>query len=255
MSRNSGAVIIIVLFLLNGCAAHKESVKNLNLSLPEVLAKVRERNSFIKTLKGGGAITVEAPKVSNNGSFDVDLKKPDSMLVEFHGPFGLHVGTLSLDRDQFIFYNRMENTAVIGKPDGRTLEAMFHLDMEFNEILHAFTGEFPLSVENDSLVRFYVEKDSYTAIFKDEQGTKEYHIDAGDFIINSYRTLDSTGEVVMNASASRPTSVENFEMPTLLRVIFPKERRSITIYYHDIHLNEPVECYFTLPDNVDHIYR
>jgi outer membrane lipoprotein-sorting protein len=241
--------------LLGGCAAQKESIKYLNLSLPEVLDKVRERHSLIKTLKGGGSITVEAPDASNSGSFDVDLKKPDSVRVELHGPFGLHVGTLSLSRDQFIFYNRMDNTAVLGKPDGRTLRSMFHLNMEFDELLHAFTGEFPLSAASDSLERFYIKDDMYIVLYKNDHEKKEYRIDADDFIINSYRVIDSTGKTIMSASATRPAITESITMPSLLRVIFPKERRSITVAYDDIRPNEPVECSFSLPDQVERIYR
>jgi hypothetical protein len=255
VKRYFAASIFFALMLLSGCAMQKESVKNLGLSLTDVLERVRERSSFVKTLKGGGSITVEAPTASNSGSFDVDLKKPDSVRVELHGPFGLHVGTLSLSRDQFIFYNRMDNTAVLGRPDGRTLQSMFHLNMEFDELLHAFTGEFPLSAPGDSLERFYVKEDMYVVLYKNDHEKKEYRIDADDFIINSYRVIDSTGRSIMTASATRPTATENITMPSLLRVIFPKERRSVTVAYDDIHPNKPVECSFSLPEQVERIYR
>ena len=250
------ASVVIIITIFSGCVPNKETATHeLTLSLPDVLNRVRERHAYIKTLKGSGSITVEAPKVSNSGSFDVDLKKPDSVLVELHGPFGIHVGTLSLSRDQFIFFNRMENTAVIGKPDGRTLQSMFQLNMEFDEILHAFTGEFPLSVEQDSLMKFYVDEGMYVARYKDGDGEKEYRIDGSDFIINSYRVLDAAGKVTLNASATRHNTVQQIAMPTLLRVIFPIERRSVTIAYDNIRLNEPVGCFFALPDQVERIYR
>lgn len=255
MRRYFAGSLVVILIFLGGCTGQKESIKNLNLTLSEVLEKVRERHSLIKTLKGGGSITVEAPNASNSGSFDVDLKKPDSVRVELHGPFGLHVGTLSLSRDQFIFYNRMDNTAILGKPDGRTLQTMFHLNMEFDELLHAFTGEFPLSVESDSLEKFYIKDNVYIVLYKNDHEKKEYRIDADDFIINNYRVIDSTGKTTMNASATRPTTAEHITMPSLLRVVFPMDHRSVTIAYDDIRPNEPVECSFSLPDQVERIYR
>ena len=94
MRRYFAGSLVVILIFLGGCTGQKESIKNLNLTLSEVLEKVRERHSLIKTLKGGGSITVEAPNASNSGSFDVDLKKPDSVRVELHGPFGLHVGKI-----------------------------------------------------------------------------------------------------------------------------------------------------------------
>jgi hypothetical protein len=247
--------IFFMLLVLAGCAGHKETVKNLNLSLPEVLGKVRERNFFLKTLKGGGSITVEAPDASNSGSFEVDFRKPDSVRVELGGPFGLHVGTLFVAREKFIFFNRMDNTAVIGKPDGKTLQTMFHLNMAFDELLPAFTGEFPLWAESDSLEQFYTKDDMYIVLLKSGAEKKEYRIDAADFFVNNYRLIDSNGNVTINASASRPTETETISMPSLLRVVFPRERRSITVAYSDVHPNERVDCSFSLPEQVERIYR
>ena len=245
-----------MLLIYGGCVTPKETIKKeLTLSLAEVLQRVRERHSFIRTLRGNGSITVESPQSSNSGSFDVDLKKPDSVRVELHGPFGLHVGTLSLSREQFIFYNRMENTAFIGKPDGRTLQSIFHLNMEFDELVWAFTGEYPLSIKGDSLKRFSVDEGAYIALYQSGGEQKEYRIDGNDFVVNNYRIIGPDGKMILNASASRPTTVDDRTMPTLLRVVFPVERRSVTIAYDEINLNGPVGCTFDLPDRVDRIFR
>jgi len=112
------------------------------LSAEEIIAEVTARAKAITTLKGEGEITVESHDGSTSASFDVYLKKPDSVRVEFKGPFGLRVGTLLLTKDKFILYDRTENTAIVGTPDGKTLQSLFRLKMQFEEILSAFTGEF-----------------------------------------------------------------------------------------------------------------
>jgi hypothetical protein len=244
------------LLALAGCHPPQETVvKEYKLPLDEVLSRVRLRYEHVKTLKGDGSITVESTQQSQSGSFDVDLKKPDSVLVDLHGPLGIHVGTLSLARDRFIFYNRMENTALIGKPDGKTLQAMFHLNMEFDELLDTFTGEFPLGIERDSLSRFTVSDGLYIAVFRDAGRQKEYRIDGDAFFIASYRILSDEGKPLMVATASRPVDAGEIEMPRLVRVVFPGERRSVTIAYDNIVLNAPVDCAFSLPERVEVIHR
>lgn len=246
----------VTLLVIGGCASPpKEIVKPRNLSLDEVLSRVRERYRHIRTLHGDGSITVESRQASQSGSFDVDLKKPDSVLVDLHGPFGLHVGTLSLSRDRFIFYDKMQNNAVIGRPDGKTLQAMFHLAMGFDELLDAFTGEFPLSTGDDSLEQFSVVEGLYVATFRHDTLRKEYRIDGDSFMVTSYRILDDAGKATMIASASKPMEAGDFTMPRLVRVIFPAERRAVTIAYDNITLNLPVDCSFSLPQQAGREYR
>ena len=229
-------------------------MKEENLSADQVLARVRERSAFVKTLRGDGSITMEGRQSSQSGSFDVDLLKPDSVLVDLHGPFGIHVGTFSLTRDKFVFYNRMDNSATFGKPDGKTLESMLHVSMGFDELIDAFTGDFPVT-NAESPDSFSMQDGQYLLQFHEGRTRKEYRIDAGSFIINSYRMLDDEGKVTMVATATKPKSVGEIEMPRLLRVVFPAERRSITIAYDNIELNGKVDCSFVLPDNVDKTYH
>jgi len=240
-----------IVFLLIGCAPHRQIAKERNLTADEVIGRVRSRNNLVKSLSGSGAITVETQEASGSGSFEVYLKKPDSLRIEFHGPFGIHVGTLTLSKNQFLFYNRRENTAVTGKPDGTTLQSLFRLKMRFDEVLNAFAGEFPLSQEEDSLAQFSVDQGLYVFVYRDQNGTKEFRVDGDDFLVTSYRMIDREGTATLIAFTSRTTESGEITMPSLLRVVFPKERRSITIAYDNIRLNEPVDCSFDLPRQVE----
>jgi len=240
---------------MGGCAPSTKVFKERTLSADEVMRRVSQRGREISSLRGNGSITIETPDGSSSGSFDLSLKKPDSLLVELHGPFGIHVGTLLLSRKQFLFYNRMDNTALIGKPDGQTLNAMFRLRMEFDEILRAFTGEFASPAAGDSLGSQSVKDELYVIRYRTEHGTREYRIDGDTFVIASYRMLDSTGKSTITALASDQEDIHGTSMPKLVRIIFPEERRAVTISYDDITINESVECSFTLPKHAEVIYR
>ena len=210
---------------------------------------------MIRTLRGEGLITVESPEASSSGSFSADLKKPDSLRLEFRGPFGMHVGTLSLSHSQFVFYNSRENTAVIGKPDGNTIRSTLRVNLSMDEIMRAFTGEFAIEGALDSLLKFSVQDGMYIVVCRAGGSTKEFRIDGYYFIVNSYRDIDSQGHATLTALASRISERDHVGMPTVLQIIFPRERRSISIAYDDFSINEPVACSFVLPKQVERIYR
>ena len=249
---------MLIVFLVAGlvsCAPTRKITYDRTLSLNEVLKRVQERNDKIKTIQGKGTITVESSEKSNSGSFFVDLKKPDSLRMELHGPFGIRVGTLMLSREQFLFYNWMENTAVVGKPDGKTLNSLFRLKMQFDQILNAFTGEIQKEDDRDTLDGFTVENNLYIIRYHFGKVKKEYRIDGDAFIVTDYRITDENGETVITAHASEIEDFEDIPSPKFLRIIFQKERRSVTVAYDDLLFNENVTCSFNVPKQAEIIDR
>ncbi len=256
MIKWQSALAVGLTLALIGCASQREIVKKeRTLTAGEVMKRVRDRSGFVTTLGGSGSITVETREASTSGSFDVVLRKPDSLRVEFRGPFGIHVGTLSVSRDRFVFFNRRENTAVVGKPDGSTLQSMFRLKIRFDELLNAFAGGFPDPDDHDSLAGFSVDRDLYVLLFRSTDGTKEYRVDGDNFLVMGYRTLDAQGTATLTGLISRTTETGNVTMPSLLRIVFPDEQRSVTIAYDNIRVNKPVDCSFVLPKNVERTDR
>ncbi len=256
MIRWLGLVFLVANFaIIGGCSAAK-TVNRERLTSPKaIFARVQERDAKVRTLEGDGLLTIESPEGSNNGSFDVRLKKPDSLRLEMFGPFGVNAGTLLLCRGNFIYYDKLNNTAVLGRPDGKTLRAMFRLKLQFDEVLHAFTGEFPPVLSSDSLLNLSVQKNKYIIHYRNADGEKEYTIDDDSFVVTAYRVFDAQGEEILSAASSRIRMSDSIPVPKLLRVIFPLERRSVTIAYDDITLNRPTECTFSLPKQAEVIER
>ena len=239
--------LLIFGLVVHGCMATKPIVRDRSLGVEEVLQRVRNHDQKIKTLMGDGSITVEGPDASGSGSFRAVVRKPDSLRAEFNGPFGIHFGTLQLSREQFVFYNWRENTATVGSPNGSILQSMFNLKLRYDEIVSVFTGEFLPAVLTDTLEKFTVDEGLYLLRYRGAGGVHEYRIDADVFVVKSYRLLDSSGKPSLIALASRFDDVDDLTMPKLLRVILPKERRSVTVSYGDLRLNEEVDCSFLPP--------
>jgi hypothetical protein len=235
-----------------GCSSTRHiAATERNLPPDDVLSRTLARDHRISTLQGEGSITIESPELSNSGSFDVDIRKPDSLRVKLNGPFGIYIGTLAMSPTQFVFFNARENIATVGQPDGRTLRSIFHITLKFDEILKAFTGEFLSSLSRDSLDNFSTIEDQYVFRFRSAAGIQEYRIDPDRFAVTSYRLLDADGKPSIIAVASRFDDDREIVMPGLVRVILPAERRSVTIAYSEIKTNVPVQCSFTIPQQAE----
>lgn len=241
--------------IMGACAPFSPLLRDRSLPVEEVFRRVQERNMSIATLRGDGTITIESPEGSNRAGFELHLRKPDSLRVEINGPFGIRLATLMLSRSHYLFYSFPERRAISGTPDGTTFTSMFNLKLEFDEALHAFTGEFPPITTSDSLLRFDVEADQYRALYKNGEATKEYRIDGDRFVVTSYRLLDSSGQSILTAIASDIDPDRSAAMPMLIRVIFPKDRRSISVSYDDVSINEAVDCALTIPESSEIIHR
>ena len=247
------AALIITSLIVQSCSSSKNVIGHERLHTPqEVLARVNQRNAAVKTLQGDGFITIESPEGSYNGSFDAMIMKPDSLCVELNGPLGIHFGSLFLSREHFIFYNRLENTAIVGTPDGTTLHSLFRLKMQFDEVINSFTGEFPAISSSDSAERFSTSTDGqYIITYKTPEGKKEYRIDEEQFVVVWYRVFDNEGNALIKASAGEIEESGGIPVPRFLRVIFPKENRSMTIAYDNVSVNVPATCNFILPKQVE----
>ncbi|MBI3193926.1 MAG: DUF4292 domain-containing protein [Ignavibacteriae bacterium] len=214
----------------------------------EVFQRVMERNNLIHTLQSNGNISVDSPELSNSGTFRLSLKKPDSLLLEIRGPFGIHVGTLSLTKTTFQFYSALENQVVIGSPDSSSLLSILHVALPVEQILDAFTGAFPIVV--DSLIRFSITDEEYLMAFQRKGKTIEYRIDAESYIITDYLVKDVEDKVLYKAEASRITAGSDVSTPSVLKISFPDDGRSISLVYKKVNINEDVDCSFTLPEQV-----
>jgi outer membrane lipoprotein-sorting protein len=244
------AALITSALLAAGCATSLRTTRELTLDPDTVKEMVLRRIERVGTLRGEGVVTIESPEESGSSSFTLNLKKPDSILVNLSGPLGIRLGTLQFTRERFLFYNAQDNYAFVGKSDGTTLNSMFNLPMTFDEVMRAFTGEFfaPGAAPPDS---FSTDAESYVFTYAVDGGRAEYRVDGRDYFVRSYRVIDSAGRATLTATASEPEEDDGVVTPRLLRVVFPAGRRSISVAYSEVEINREAACSFTLPRSAD----
>src|SRR5512135_1065837 len=103
-------VVLACVVLCSSCAPRRAEValSTATVSAPMLVDLVEARSDRLRSLVGKGSVTFESPEVGGSAFFELALKKPDSLLVRFEGPFGMTVGTLFLCPQKFVMYNSME---------------------------------------------------------------------------------------------------------------------------------------------------
>src|SRR5262245_51090098 len=135
-----------VLILISSCASHRPEIAldTTTVDATRLLSLVRERANRLTTLEGSGTVTFDSPSFGGSAAFELSLRKPDSLLVLFEGPFGIDVGTLFLSRERYLVYNSLQNLVVTGVPRSNTLRTVIPFDLTVDQILNAFSGEFEI---------------------------------------------------------------------------------------------------------------
>ncbi|MGA9406007.1 MAG: DUF4292 domain-containing protein [Bacteroidota bacterium] len=232
------ALIFCSMIALAGCAPTKELHRPLaNHSAHEVIDAVNARAHDVTTLEAKGSISAESPSFVNSGSFELRLKRPDSVLFNIEGPFGIHVASALFAKDHYVFYNSFKNEVIEGKVDKDHLPAFMDIPIDPADVVDTFCGTRTFLPEETSPDSFTTQDNSYVLFFHHENGATRYSVDGQGLLITGIEHIDSTGEV---------WSEERFEYDrrddgtTVLQSIRLNEyamQSSVLLVYDDIHIN------------------
>ena len=106
-------ILIFSAFIFYSCTA-SEGEKESDISFEEIRARVNESSARLLSLDADGEISIDSPELSNTGSITVSINKPDSIFTKLEGPFGIDVADLLITRENFIYYNVMDNKVIKG---------------------------------------------------------------------------------------------------------------------------------------------
>jgi hypothetical protein len=217
---------------------------------------VEEQESNLASLTARGSISFDSPEGSGSAFVQVTLKKPDSLLVRFRGPFGIEAGLLFLSRTSFLFYNPFENTVYTGSPDARSIRSVIPFDLTQAEILSAFSGRFPIPGEGRLPYRYEVDDGFFRIGLVCGGDSCEYLIDPGVLLVSTLERRDLRGSLVLNAEASEFTDQEGVVVPRRISVTFPAAHRSVAIFYDQMTVNpETISFAYTIPPGARRIAR
>lgn len=259
--RNSFSLSVLFLaavLLISGCVPSKESQENEEdakvIPAERLIKKLEANRRKIRTFEGTGIIDVESPQITAKASFEVQLKKPDTIKFSVYGPFGIDLARALVTGDEFVFYDVMQNRVYSGSNKGKTLQNIFKINISFEDLMDAFAGSVNLTDKLRSTPNNYKQDDDGFQISYINEGTgsiSRYYIKDEDLSIRNYVLADSKNNPVFEGNYYEFRDFEGVAIPYKVIVENKDENQKVTIEYRNIVVNEEIgDLKINLPDDV-----
>jgi outer membrane lipoprotein-sorting protein len=238
MNRACGMLSFLFALLLAGCASVSRpdlAGKTVN---PETVHRIVQNNcGKVQSMTGSGTISVETPEIAQSGSFELFLRKPDSVLVNIEGPFGISVGSALVTRREFMFYNSLQNQLITGPVTSANLNRIFRVKLTFDELLALFTGGTFLVSDEGSPETTTVEENQHVLTYKDADGSRRYWLDPESLLITRVQHLDQKGKLTSEERYEKFRSVGDAVLPRLIRVTQHASQRMVGVNFSSLTIN------------------
>ncbi len=245
-------VVPLLCMMLSSCAPKRSEV-TLNtdaVSATSLVTLVETRARQLHSLVGRGSVTFESPQMAGSAFFTLSVRKPDSLLVQLAGPFGMDLGTLFMSRDRFVMYNSMENRVISGVPTPEAIRSVLPFDISYDELMDAFTGGFGIPREGVTLQQYNVEDGKFHLSYRNGTHTADYWVDPTYLLVTKVRIRNGEDQVVMEASSSSVKQEDQVCAPRRVTVAFPTEHRQLAVSFSALALNtEDVPFDYSIPSN------
>jgi|WetSurMetagenome_2_1015567.scaffolds.fasta_scaffold70877_2 hypothetical protein len=235
--RTRTALVPVAAFcsmFLASCASHRDAA-DASLSPAQIVDKIHRRNEHIVTLAGRGSMSFETPEAGGSAYFTMNFRKPDSLLVQFEGPFGIGGGFLFACREKYVMYNGLENRVTTGVPNTQTIRGLLPVDLSLPQILDAFAGSFPLPEAAPTTSS--VEQEGVRLDYQLPSMRDSYWINMESMVVVKYQRMNTRGELLIEGKVTRIREEQGVPFPHVITLAFPAESRGVTLYYNDVDMN------------------
>ncbi|MEP0822428.1 MAG: DUF4292 domain-containing protein [Ignavibacterium sp.] len=224
-----------VAFGLAACATGSRTDRT--LTAEAVGRAVVANHDRVNSLFGTGILSIETPEIAQSASFEIFLRRPDSILVRIEGPFGIDVGQALVTKNEFYFYNSMQNRLLTGPSNPENLGRFFRIRVAFDDLVNMLTGGVFLGEDRGRPDDFSIEDDEYVFTYRHRDGLRRYWVEPEFFQVVRIHHLDPAGNLLLEQSFGRFVRVGDVTVPQLVRVTMKQERRRVSIAYADLSLN------------------
>jgi outer membrane lipoprotein-sorting protein len=241
--------------VLWGCSSSSSLRTSARTVTPELVQQnVRTNQERVRSLKGSGNITLETPEIAQSGSFELMLRKPDSVFVKLEGPFGIEVGAALLTRKEFFFYNSLQNRLISGMMNASNLRRILRVNLSFDELLNMITGGTFFPEDQGAPDTVTIEDNQSVLTYRHESGSRRYWIDPESLLIARIQHVDRQGKLRFEQRFANFRSIEGTSLPYRVRITQLAERRTVALSYSSIAINtDALRFTLEVPENAERV--
>ncbi len=211
-----------------------------------IAGRVKQKEAHLERLAGRGSVSFETPDRAGSAFFDLSLRKPDSLLVTFEGPFGIGAGFLFLSRERFVMYSSFDNRVTSGVPGPAAISSVIPVDLTFDQIMNAFTGGFVLPEAAPE--RYTVDDGKFLLVYAAGGRTQSFWVDPEYDLVVRYELRSAGGDLMLQAETSQMVQRDSLCAPRHVTVEFPDEGKRLSIHFSSLDLNaEDLSFVYSVP--------
>lgn len=239
---------------LNGCAPSKPAGEIRLMSADRLIKRLEANRRKVKTFNGTGSLSIFSSAINAKSSFEVMIKKPDSIKVSFFGPFGIDLAQVLITQDNFRFYDIINNTLYQGKMRDDIMKQLLKIDLPFDEVINALTG----SVNLTSKLRLEPDKyetleDTYKLTYTDSVNSREsvYIVRNSDMAITQSFINNIKGRNLLEGKYSRFSVFEEVPIPFEINIDDSHNKQHMKVEYRNVEVNTPLTNFILdIPNDV-----
>jgi outer membrane lipoprotein-sorting protein len=232
MAKLRTIIIFFTAMIFYSCTSSQAVYNVTEITLEELMTKVNSNSAKLRALDAEGEVSIDSPEFSNTGSITVSLLKPDSIFVKLDGPFGISVAQILMTRNNFFYYNVMDNRVIRGPSSPLNLGAIMRINLDFDEIINGFSGTYTFRGVRYEDANITIDKDNYVLTLNNNFEIKKYWIDHKNFYIKKYGIYDMKGAAKQVIEYSDYEFRNNIHFPNKINISRPQERQHIWLTYY-----------------------
>ena len=247
--------VSILLIFFESCVPSKPTEDIELLPSERLINKLEANRRKIKNFEGIGVFEIESDQYSNSANFQIVMQKPDSIYFSILGPFGIELAQALVTKENYIFYDALQNTAYHGQVNDDILKNIFKINLSFTDLLDAFIGSVNLTPN------LYKQPDNYsvdgeqyvlTYINKEDELKSVYRVDIRQLGITDYSLTSFDKTIDLEGKYSKFELIENVAIPFNIEISNKVLNQDVKIRYKNIYANSKgLKVKFELPDDAE----
>lgn len=237
-------LFFIAVVALDGCVPSKPTYVEEVLPADRLVKKLEANRRKIKTFEGSGVLNVVSPELEAKATFEVFLKKPDSLKFIIYGPFGIDLAQALITNSEFVFHDIIKNVVYKGRNNNDILKKIFHIDLTFSELVDAFAGAVNLTdklrLEPDV---FNLNDENYHLVYYDSLAGKQsdYEIQIDNLAIKNYKLYKAPQILIFEGVYSDFRTLNRVAIPYFTTIQNKVSAQKVTIDYRNIEVNTKID--------------
>ena len=200
-------------------------------------------------------------------SSTIKVKTPDSLIVKLSAGLGFGVGSIFIDKNQFLLYSAFENVVYHANPDSVDIRRFLLVDVKIDsihdlndvelkieDIIQVFSGIHLIKPHERELLK--IDEKKYLIIGTNGGYIMKYWVDPKMYVVTGYEMLERDGKTIIEFEYSQFMKSKGVFVPKMIRISQPDKKTRMTIMFSHFKVNADLDkkdFFIKIPDGVERI--